>query len=115
MSGGSMDYAYWKIHEAANSIQEELANMELKRKEGRLLDVYKQYKEEHPELDYLKSPETLTNAVIQRLRDALVCVRKASIYAERVEWLTSGDDGYENFCMRLDKELAESEKRGGME
>lgn len=115
MSGGSMDYAFWKIHEAANSIQEELANVELRRKEGRLLDVFKPYKEEHPELDHLKSPEALTDAVIKRLRDALVCVRKAAIYAERVEWLTSGDDGYENFCMRTDKQLADCEKHGGVE
>lgn len=115
MSGGSMDYAFWKIQEAANSIQEELANVELRRKVGRLLDVYERYREEHPELDYLKSPEALTDGVIKRLRDALVCVRKASIYAQRVEWLTSGDDGYENFCMCLDEELAECEKHGGVE
>jgi hypothetical protein len=57
----------------------------------------------------------LTDAVIKRLRDALKCVRKAAIYAERVEWLTSGDDGYENFCMNTDEELADCEKHGGVE
>lgn len=115
MSGGSMDYAYWKIHEAASHIQHELANAELRRKSGRFLDVAKYYQEEHPDVDYLKSPEALTDAVIKRLRDALKCVRKAAIYAERVEWLTSGDDGYENFCMRLDEELADCKKHGGVE
>lgn len=115
MSGGSMDYVAWKIKDAARHIQNELANAELRKKNGRFYDVYKGYQEEHPELEYLKSPEALTDAVIKRLQDALVCVSKAAIYAERVEWLTSGDDGYEDFCMRLDEELKDCEKRGGVE
>lgn len=115
MSGGSMDYVAWKIQNAAQHIQGELANMELRRKSRRFCKVHEVYKKDHPELDCLQSPEALTDAVIKRLQDALVCVRKAAIYAERVEWLTSGDDGYENFCMRLDKQLADCEKYGGVE
>lgn len=114
MSGGSMDYAYGKIQEAAMYIQHELANAELCRKNGRFFDVSKYYSEKHSDIDYLKSPEALTNAVIKRLRDALICVRKAAIYAERVEWLTSGDDGYEDFCMRLDEQLADCDEHGGV-
>lgn len=115
MSGGSMDYAFWKIDEAASHIQRELANVELRRGSGRFCDVSNYYQKEYPDVDYLKSPEALTDAVIKRLRDALVCVRKASIYAKRVEWLTSGDDWYESFCTRTDEELADCEKHGGVE
>lgn len=115
MSGGSMEYVYWKIQEAARQIQHELANAELCRRNGRFFDAAEYYRKQHPDVDYLKSPEELTDAVIKRLRDALVCVRKASIYAERVEWLTSDDDGYEDFCIRLDEQLAECEKHGGVE
>lgn len=115
MSGGSMDYAFWKIDEAATHIQRELANAELRRKSGRFLEVGEYYRENHPDVDYLKSPEALTDAVVKRLRDALACVRKAAIYAERVEWLTSGDDGYESFCMRTDEQLADCDKHGGVE
>lgn len=115
MSGGSMDYVAWKIRDAARHIQDELANAELRKKHKRYYDVCEVDRKEHPELAYLQSPEALTDAVIKRLRDALVCVRKAAIYAERVEWLTSGDDGYENFCMRTDKQLADCEKHGGVE
>jgi hypothetical protein len=110
-----MDYAFWKINEAAIYIQRELANAELCRKNGRFFDVSKYHRENHSDIDYLKSPEALTDAVIKRLRDALICVRKASIYAERVEWLTSGDDGYEAFCIRTDEQLADCEKHGGVE
>ena len=115
MSGGSMHYAYVHINEAAEHIQQELANAELRRKSGRLFDVAKYYQENHSDVVYLKSPESLTNAVIERLRDALVCLRQAAIYAELVEWLTSGDDGYESFCLRLDEELSDCKKHGGVE
>lgn len=115
MSGGSMDYVAWKIQDAARYIQRELANAELCKKNRRYFDVYEGYKKEHPELAYLQSPEALTNAVVKRLQDALVCVRKAAIYAERVERLTSGDDGYEHFCIRLDEQLAECDEHGGVE
>jgi hypothetical protein len=115
MSGGSMDYVFGYVNKAAEHIQCELANVELRRKNGRFLHPYKGYQEEHSDIEYLKSPEALTDAVIKRLRDALLCVRKAAIYAQRVEWLTSGDDGYDNFCMRTDKELADCEKHGGVE
>ena len=110
-----MDYVAWRIQDAARHIQAELANTELRRKSGRFFDVSKHYREKHPDVGYLKSPEALTDAVVKRLIDALVCVRQAAIYAERVEWLTSGDDGYEAFCLRLDKELADCKKHGGVE
>ena len=115
MSGGSMDYVAWKIKEAARHIQSELADAELCRKNLRFFDVSKYYQEKYPDVGYLKSPEALTDAVVKRLRDALVCVRQAAIYAERVEWLTSGDDGHESFCLRLDEELSDCKKHGGVE
>lgn len=85
MSGGSMEYVFWKINEAASHIQRELANAELRRRNGQFFHVAEYYREEHPDVDYLKSPEALTDAVIERLRDALLCVRKAAIYTERIE------------------------------
>lgn len=115
MSGGSMDYVAWKIKEAAGRIQSELADAELRRKSRRFFGVSKYYQEKHPDVGYLKSPEALTDAVVKRLRDALLCVRRAAVYAERVEWLTSGDDGHESFCLRLDEELSDCEKHGGVE
>ena len=110
-----MDYVAWKIKDAAMHIQHELANAELRRKSGRLFDISEYYQKQNPNVGYLKSQEALTDAVIKRLIDALMCVRQAAIYAERVEWLTSGDDGYESFCLRLDEELADCKKHGGVE
>lgn len=115
MSGGSMEYVYVHFDEAASYIQRELAKVELCRKHKRFFYVSKYYQEYYPEVDYLKSPEALTNAVVKRLRDALVCVRKAAIYARRVEWLTSGDDGYESFCLCTDEDIADCDEHRGVE
>ena len=110
-----MDYAFCKINNAAEYIEDELKLLEVKKKDGWLIETCDFYIKRNPNIEYLKTPEALTDAVISRMRDALACVRKASIYAQRVEWLTSGDDGYESFCLRLDQELKDCEEHGGVE
>jgi hypothetical protein len=35
----------------------------------------------------------------------LIVLRKAAVYAQRVDWLLSGDDGEETFLERLKKDL----------
>lgn len=37
-------------------------------------------------------------------------IRIAEIYAERVDWMMSGDDGEEDFRGRIEEDLAEFEK-----
>ena len=114
MSGGSMDYVYCAIDNAAEKIQEVLANYTLKRDKGIYVKLNDYYRDENPDIDYLADDKSLTDAVIKRLEQCLVTVREAAICAERVEWLTSDDDGEESFCMRLDKDLAESRKTDGV-
>ena len=43
--------------------------------------------------------------VIDRLREAAHSLRVAYIYAQRTDWLLSGDDGEGSFIARLDDEL----------
>lgn len=114
MSGGSMDYVYCEIDNAAEKIQEVLAKYVLKRNKGVYVKLNQCYKDENPDIDYFADDKSLTDAVIKRLEQCLITVREAAICAERVEWLTSDDDGEESFCMRLDKALAESRKTDGV-
>ena len=114
MSGGSMNYVYCEINNAAEKIQEVLANYILKRNKGIYVKPNEVYKAKHPDIDYLTDDKSLTEAVIKRLAKCLVTVREAAICAERVEWLTSDDDGEESFCMRLDRDLAEARKTDGV-
>ena len=44
-------------------------------------------------------------AVISKLAEAAVCLRRAAVYEERCDWLLSCDDGPESFLRGLDKDL----------
>lgn len=110
MSGGSMDYVFCEINNAAEKIQEVLENYVINRKHGIYVKTNDFYKAKYPDIDYLVDDKSLTDAVIKRLEQCLVTVREAAICAERVEWLTSDDDGEETFCMRLDNDLAKARK-----
>lgn len=52
-------------------------------------------------------PET-----IAELKNGLTILRVASVYAERMEWLFSGDDGEESFLRRLTEDLEKLKKEG---
>ena len=113
MSGGSMDYIGFKMQEAIGQVAGEIARIEMMgRKE--VADEFRPcdyYVKEHPDKKFLASPAGLRRETLKRLRAAEKAIRIASIYAIRVEWLTSCDDGYDNFILRTDDEL-EKLKRG---
>lgn len=115
MSGGSMQYVYSTINDAADFIQRTLAEYELRRKKGLFIKPCEYRQKENPDIEYLKTPEALTDALIERLEDCLFTVRKAAICAERVEWLTSCDDDESDFCIRLDDDIAKAKKTGGVQ
>lgn len=52
-----------------------------------------------------------TEETIQIFKDAVKILRKAAIYANRIDWLLSGDDGEDNLKERLEKELKELEEQ----
>lgn len=46
-----------------------------------------------------------SDETIQIFRDAVKILRKAAVYAQRIDWLLSGDDGEESLKERLEEEL----------
>jgi len=40
------------------------------------------------------------------LQDAIECLKKAYVYAHRVDWFLAGDDGEESFIERLKSDLS---------
>lgn len=52
-----------------------------------------------------------TDETIQIFSDAVKALRKAAIYANRIDWLLSGDDGEESLKERLEEELKKLEEQ----
>lgn len=112
MSGGSMDYVGFKIQEAASYVASEIERIE-KMDAKKIADEFRPcdyYVKKHPDKKFLASPAGLRRETLKRLRAAERAIRIASIYAIRVEWLTSYDDGYDSFILRTDEELEELKK-----
>ena len=105
MSGGYFDYKQWHIQQIAEDVEtiierngREKTREELKEEGWRDNDWYKKYPED---LYYYKYPDE----VIEKFKEGLIILKKAAIYAQRIDWLLSGDDGEESFLRRLKEEL----------
>ena len=97
MSGGHFDYNQHRIQDIIEHIDREL------RKQGERC-YYLDYCEGYPEENYYK---TYSPEVQQIMRDAIVALEKAYVYAQRLDWYLSGDDGEESLVRRLQEDLSE--------
>jgi hypothetical protein len=111
MSGGAFEYNQYKIGYIADQIEHEIEKSgrpktqeELKEESWRGSDWYEQYPEY---LNHYKYPDE----VIEEFKNAVKHLRVAEIYAQRVDWLLSGDDGDESFMKRLKEDLAKLENK----
>lgn len=112
MSGGSFDYNQYKIGQIADSIEKIVENNGQKISDEQMkenmrwygMDWYERFPEE---LYHHKYPDE----VIEKFKEAIVLLRKAEIYAQRVDWLISGDDGEQSFMRRLKEDLDELERK----
>ena len=77
MSGGHFDYAQFRIEDIVAGVEELIAN----------------------------NWREFTPATIAEFRVGSFFLRTAAVYAQRIDWLVSGDDSEETFHQRLAKEL----------
>ena len=82
MSGGYFDYEQYKIDEIAIAVEDLIFE---------------------DSLDENKYPKE----VIEEFKAGLVHLKKAAIYAQRIDWLVCGDDGEVSFIERLKSDLDE--------
>lgn len=88
MSGGHFNYKQYELGYIVDEIEQQIINNDL-----------------HKEAwDPLYSKET-----IAEFRNAIYYLKKAQIYAQRVDWLLSADDGEDTFHSRLREELSKLE------
>jgi len=109
MSGGHFDYDQYKIGYIADSIEK------LIEKNGRKkTEEEKKVENWHDQSWYDKFPEDLyhykySDDIIEKFKEAVVLLRQAEIYAQRIDWLISADDGPETFLKKLKEDLESNE------
>jgi hypothetical protein len=104
MSGGFFDYNQHKIFDIAEKIQSVIDRNYVLMTEDELRRAF-------------ISPETIKSypgaayhysyppEVIEKFKEGVELLRKAHVYAHRIDWLLSSDDGEETFLKRLNEEL----------
>lgn len=101
MSGGAYNYEQNRINEIISCIEDELEQ------QGKLrddVDEYwrKEYYEKYPEDRF---NENYSEEVQQIMKDGIVALKRAYVYAQRIDWFLSGDDGEESLKRRLKEDL----------
>jgi len=80
MSGGHFNYKQYEIEHIADQVEQMIIDNE---SEG-----------------YHFTEDTMVE-----FKKALVIIRQAQVYAQRIDWLVSGDDGEDSFLSRLKTDL----------
>lgn len=70
--------------------------------------TYEEY--EHKEYEEAPYFPEYTPETIQEFRNGVEILKKASVYAQRIDWLISGDDGEDSFHKRLKEDLKKLEQ-----
>jgi hypothetical protein len=89
MSGGHFDYNQYKIAWIVHDIKGLIFHNDSDDKDSYGDLIGRRY-----------SPET-----IAEFKKAVRALKVAQVYAQRIDWLVSGDDGEESFHQRLNEEL----------
>lgn len=110
MSGGAFDYKQHFIEYMADEIEQRILNSGRK--------IPQEVLQRDPWIGYwaddFDAPRyypQYNRKTIDIMKRAVYVLRMAYIYAQRVDWMLSGDDGEDSLVERLEKELAELKKK----
>ena len=104
MSGGRFDYNQYKIGYIADDIQEEINNNNVPWFPE---DSSYEWEQKTNQEFFESGGKRYSDEVIQEFKTAVCILKIAEIYAQRIDYLLSGDDGEEEFLKRLKYEVAE--------
>ena len=105
MSGGHFEYQQHRINDIIESIEAQIDKngREKTKEELREWGGYDpEYYEKYPDEKYYHG---YSADVINEFKIGVEKLKEAYIYAQRIDWLLSGDDGEESFLERLKEEL----------
>lgn len=96
MSGGAFEYKQRSLLYISEDIQEHLDN------QGKEVIGWKNNYYGKQEIEYYESYSIEVNNVFEEAKKKL---KEAYIYAQRIDWYLSGDDGEESLHRRLKEDL----------
>ena len=102
MSGGAFEYQQFHIEEIADSIEQEIieAGREIPKE---IWAKNHWYGSSFDDSD--RTYPTYERKTIDIMKRAVYVLRMAYIYAKRIDWMLSGDDGEDTLVERLQEEL----------
>ena len=102
MSGGRFYYNQYRIREIWEDIKNELDKQGKEKPKEDLRYYDKEYLEKYPEERF---EQVYREDVQQIFKEAIDVLKKAEIYAQRIDWYLSGDDSEDSLVERLKSEL----------
>ncbi len=97
MSGGRFNYDQYKINEIAEQIQHVIDNNKVP------------YSQEELRRDTWLTPGSMRydfdDETIEKFKEGVDILKRAYVYAQRIDWLLSSDDGEPTFHKRLKEDL----------
>jgi hypothetical protein len=93
MSGGRFDYKQYQITQIIDVIEQEIIDNNA-----------------DPIPEEWFEPRNYSEETIAEFRKGIDLLRQAQVYAQRIDWLLSSDDGEDQFHQRLKKDLSKLTK-----
>ena len=118
MSGGRFDYAQYRIADIYTKIEDYVDGHPLDEEDERCF-LEDRWLEEDEDKYVRKHHHTMPNRyglskeTIKEFKKGIELLKKAQVYAQRIDWLLSGDDGEDNFHLRLKEDLANLKSKKG--
>lgn len=112
MSGGHFEYKQYHINDIATDIERYVYGMELEddydvedylKERDWLTEEEKSWVREHKRT--LPNIDDYDEETITLMKEGIRKLKEAEIYAQRIDWLLSGDDGEDTFKKRLKEDL----------
>jgi len=98
MSGGHFQYNQRRIRDIHEKIQEGLDQQGKEDAKWYSEEYFEKYPEERFEIVYSESVQKI-------FKEGIEALKIAEIYAQRIDWFISGDDGEESLISRLKEDL----------
>lgn len=101
MSGGHFNYKQYEIGHIADELERYILRCENK--------VPKDWGEEDENGKYVPYVHEEPEEILNRMKEGLMYLRKAYIFAHEIDYYLSGDTGPESFIRRLEEDLSKLE------